>query len=152
MNNTSSTRTRRHVVFLLHTHLVFVTKYRKAVFTKQMLLCMKKVFSDICEKFDAELIEFDGEKDHVHLLINYPPKVSISKLVNSLKWVSSRILRNYYGKMFFGLKTILPEVVVEHLLVLLKNTLKNKLHHIKMSAFHTLAEDPEVFQRGRINS
>jgi len=93
MNNTSSIRTGRHVVFLLHAHLVFVTKYRKAVFTKQMLLCMKNVFSDVCQKFDVELIEFDGEKDHVHLLINYPPKVSISKLVNSLKGVSSRILR-----------------------------------------------------------
>ena len=81
------------MVFLLHAHLVFVTKYRKAVFTKQMLLCMKNVFSDVCQKFDVELIEFDGEKDHVHLLINYPPKVSISKLVNSLKGVSSRILR-----------------------------------------------------------
>lgn len=35
----------------------------------------------------------DGEDDHVHLLINYPPKLAISHLVNSLKWVSSRLLR-----------------------------------------------------------
>lgn len=85
MNNTSTFRTGRHVVFLLHTHLVFVTKYRKAIFSQQMLSRMKIIFSDICEKFDAELIEFNGEKDHVHLLVNYPPKVSISKLVNSLR-------------------------------------------------------------------
>ena len=38
-------------------------------------------------------MEFEGEKDHVHLLVNYPPKVSISKLVNSLKGVSARLLR-----------------------------------------------------------
>ena len=43
--------------------------------------------------FDVELVEMDGERDHVHLLINYPPKLAISNLVNSLKGVSSRLLR-----------------------------------------------------------
>lgn len=38
-------------------------------------------------------MEFDGEDDHVHLLVNYPPKVAVSALVNSLKGVSSRLLR-----------------------------------------------------------
>ncbi|HEK2971885.1 TPA: IS200/IS605 family transposase, partial [Proteus mirabilis] len=38
-------------------------------------------------------VEMDGERDHVHLLINYPPKLAISNLVNSLKGVSSRLLR-----------------------------------------------------------
>jgi len=59
---------------------------------------MKNIFFDVCEKFDAELIEFDAEKDHVHLLINYPPKISIPKLVNSLKGVSSRILRKNFKR------------------------------------------------------
>lgn len=54
---------------------------------------MRLIFQDICKKFEAELIEFEGERDHVHLLINYPPKLAISKLVNSLKGVSSRLLR-----------------------------------------------------------
>ena len=54
---------------------------------------------------------FDGEKDHVHLLINYPPKISIAKLVNSLKGVSSRMLRkknypeimqNLWGNMLWS--------------------------------------------------
>ena len=43
--------------------------------------------------FEAHLVEFDGEHDHVHLLIEYPPKVAISRLVNSLKGVSSRMIR-----------------------------------------------------------
>ena len=47
----------------------------------------------VCNNFEAELVEFDGEDDHVHLLINYPPKVAISTLVNSLKGVSSRMIR-----------------------------------------------------------
>jgi len=43
--------------------------------------------------FEAQLIEFDGEDDHVHLLVHYPPKVSASNLANSLKGVSSRMIR-----------------------------------------------------------
>ena len=98
MEKASELRTGRHVVFLLHTHLVFVTKYRKAVFTKNMLHYLENVFQHVCERFEAKLIEFEGEKDHVHLLINYPPKISVSKLVNSLKGVSSRMLRKNFSK------------------------------------------------------
>ena len=83
----------RHCVFMLHTHLVFVTKYRRNIFSKIILEDLKTIFESVCNDFNAELVEFDGEKDHVHLLINYPPKVSIAKLVNSLKGVSSRMLR-----------------------------------------------------------
>lgn len=84
----------RHCVFLVHVHLVFVTKYRRKAFTKEVIDFMKPIFEKVCCDFEAELIEFDGESDHVHLLINYPPKVSISKLVNSLKGVSSRKVRS----------------------------------------------------------
>ncbi len=50
-------------------------------------------FAKVCSDFGAELVEVDGEDDHVHLLVNYPPKVAVSTLVNSLKGVSSRLLR-----------------------------------------------------------
>jgi putative transposase len=45
---------------------------------------MKEVFEDVACDFESELVEFGGEKDHVHLLIHYPPKISVSKLVNGL--------------------------------------------------------------------
>jgi putative transposase len=77
----------------MHVHLVFVTRYRRAVFTKEILEHLKAILKDVCSDFEANLVEFDGEMDHVHLLVEYPPKVSISKLVNSLKGVSSRLLR-----------------------------------------------------------
>jgi putative transposase len=54
---------------------------------------LKTIFFSVCDDFEAHLIEFEGEDDHVHLLVNYPPKVAISKLVNSLKGVSSRLIR-----------------------------------------------------------
>ena len=83
-------RTGRHCVFMLHVHLAIVTKYRRAAFTEDMLKSLQAYFEKICLDFECTLEEFNGEKDHVHLLVNYPPKVSISKLVNSLKGVSSR--------------------------------------------------------------
>ena len=86
-------RTGRHCIFLLHVHLVFVTKYRRKVFTKEILSDLESIFSKICNDFEAKLVEFDGEHDHVHLLVNYPPKVAISKLVNSLKGASSQVIR-----------------------------------------------------------
>lgn len=90
---TAGIRHGRHCVFLMHVHLVFVAKHRKKLFTKEILDFKGQVFRDVCKDFEAELKEFNGEGDHVHLLINYPPKVSISKLVNSLKGVSSRYVR-----------------------------------------------------------
>ena len=77
----------------LHIHLVFATKYRRYVFTKQILDALKIIFPSVCNDFEADLVEFDGEKYHVHWLITYPPKVSISRSVNSLKGVSSRLIR-----------------------------------------------------------
>jgi putative transposase len=93
MENVNDIRTGRHCVFRMHVHLVFVTKYRRGVFTKRMLDDLKQIFASVCADFEAELIEFDGEDEHVHLLVVYPPKVAVSSLVNSLKGVSSRLIR-----------------------------------------------------------
>ena len=86
----------RHVVFNLHVHLVFVTKYRRGVFDDAMLTRCEEIMRDVCQSFEAELREFNGEGDHVHLLVHYPPKVALSKLVNGLKGVSARYLRQEY--------------------------------------------------------
>lgn len=89
----------RHVVHAMHVHLVFVTKYRRAVFASEHLDFLEGVFRSVCADFEAELVEFNGEVDHVHLLVHYPPKVAVSKLVNSLKGVSSRRLAKKYGRL-----------------------------------------------------
>ena len=93
-----------HCVFAIHAHLVFVTKYRRGVFRQEHLDSLHRILADVCKDFDAELIEFNGERDHVHLLINYPPKVALSALVNSLKGVSSRLLRKEFGDFHPWLK------------------------------------------------
>lgn len=86
-------RSGRHCVHLMHAHLVFTPKWRRKVFTGAQLETLKTVFSGVCKDFESELTEFDGEADHVHLLVQFPPQVSISKLINSLKGVSSRRLK-----------------------------------------------------------
>ena len=77
----------------MHVHLVFVTKFRQKVFSKEILNDLEDIFKSVCADFEARLVEFEGEDDHVHLLLEYPPKVAVSKFVNSLKGVSSRLIR-----------------------------------------------------------
>lgn len=71
----------------MHVHLVFVTKYRHSVFSGQHVTRCEEIMRAVCEDFEAELVEFNGEANHVHLLVNFPPKVAVSRLVNSLKGV-----------------------------------------------------------------
>ncbi|MBL8927234.1 MAG: IS200/IS605 family transposase [Pseudonocardia sp.] len=89
-------RTGRHCVFALHAHLVFVTKYRRDVFTDAHLTAMEPILAAVCTDFGATLVEFTGQDDHVHLLVEYPPTVQLSRLVGSLKGVSSRRLQQQF--------------------------------------------------------
>ena len=68
-------------------------KRRRGVFDDAMLQRCEEIMRDVCTDFGAELREFNGESDHVHLLVHYPPSVALSRLVDSLKGVSSRRLR-----------------------------------------------------------
>lgn len=61
-----------------------------------MLTYCEQVMRDVCEGLGAELREFNGEEDHVHLLVYYPPKLPISTLVNRLKGVSTHYLRKEF--------------------------------------------------------
>ncbi|WP_234419543.1 IS200/IS605 family transposase [Lelliottia sp. WB101] len=84
---------RRHSVSKLVVHLIFTTKYRRKVFDGMMIQQIREAFQSAAEKLEIEILEMDGEADHVHVLIAYPPKLSISVLVNNLKSVSSRRVR-----------------------------------------------------------
>ena len=77
--------------------MVFVTKFRHNVFTDRHLTRMEERSCGRCARTSrAELVEFNGENNHVHLLVNFPPKVAVAQLVNSLKGVSSRRLRQEF--------------------------------------------------------
>lgn len=89
-------RTGRSCVFKVFYHLIFVTKYRRGVFTKEMIKRLETLFRETCLQLEAELLEFNGEDDHVHLMLSCPPKVSLSVLVGKLKGKSSYFLRKEY--------------------------------------------------------
>lgn len=84
---------KRHSVTRLVVHLVFTTKFRRKLFDGYIIEQLREAFESACEKLECDLLEMDGEADHVHLLIAYPPKLAISVLVNNLKSVSSRRIR-----------------------------------------------------------
>ncbi|WP_369242329.1 IS200/IS605 family transposase [Streptomyces sp. R21] len=93
-------RTGRHVAHDLHAHLAFVTTFRQDVFDDDMLMRCEVIMREVCVGFEVELREFNGETDHVNLPVHYPPEVALSKLLNSLKGVSSRYLRaEYTGRL-----------------------------------------------------
>lgn len=87
----------RHAVWDCRVHLVFVTKYRRGALTDQILSDCEAAMRSVCEDFGCNLEEFNGEEDHVHLLVDFPATVQLSRLVNSLKGVSSRRLRAAHG-------------------------------------------------------
>ncbi|MEZ7129667.1 IS200/IS605 family transposase [Nonomuraea sp. AD125B] len=85
---------------LLGVRLVFVTKYRREVFTAPTRTYCDEIMRDACASFDIVLVEFNGEDDHVHLLVNIPPKIALRVLVNSLAGGSARHLRKEYDALW----------------------------------------------------
>jgi putative transposase len=81
------------VICSLHVHLVFITKYQSGVPSEPAHRVLRDSFEQVCDDFGAGLLESDGEDDHVHLLVEYPATIQLSRLVNSLKGVSSRLLK-----------------------------------------------------------
>jgi putative transposase len=73
--------------------LVFVGQYHRHVFDGAAIEELRNIFTKVCADFGAKLRACDGEDDHVHLLVEYQPTMALSPLVNSLKGVSSRLLR-----------------------------------------------------------
>ncbi|MGL4859802.1 MAG: IS200/IS605 family transposase [Enterobacteriaceae bacterium] len=84
---------RRHSISKLVVHLIFTTKYRRKVFDGMMIQQIREAFMSAAEKLEIEILEMDGEADHVHVLVAYPPKLAVSVLVNNLKSISSRRVR-----------------------------------------------------------
>jgi len=102
-----------HCQYSINFHLVLVTKYRKKCINKEILTELESIFRRLCAHWECELLEFNGEPDHVHMLLGTTPRVQPSGLVNNLKTVSSRLIRRdfkehlaqYYWKPVFWSRT-----------------------------------------------
>ncbi|RCV88765.1 IS200/IS605 family transposase [Vreelandella rituensis] len=91
-------RTGRSCVYRLHYHLVFVPKYRRDVFTESMLVRLDAVLRETCEQMQGELIEFNGEADHRHLLVICPPQKALSHFIGKLKGKSTYVIRKAFAE------------------------------------------------------
>ena len=87
-----------HSVYNIHYHLVLVTKYRRRCITKEMADYLSQQYARLLLSWDCELIQCDGEPDHLHLLISANPKIQPSKMVNSLKTATSRLVRKEFSE------------------------------------------------------
>jgi putative transposase len=97
MEKKTAVKTLYHCIFNLSYHLVLVTKYRRKCITAPMLERLKVICTELTEKWECELLEFNGEADHVHLSLSLNPKVAPSVFVNNLKTVSSRFIRRDFA-------------------------------------------------------
>ena len=100
----------RHSCYKLSYHLVVVTKYRNKVINKEVGERLESIVNSILkENWKCDLVQFNYENDHMHILFEAPPQVQLSKLINNLKTVTSRRLRKefeehiskYYWKPYF---------------------------------------------------
>ncbi|MFH4355787.1 MAG: IS200/IS605 family transposase [Neisseriaceae bacterium] len=87
-----------HCLHKLNYHLVLVTKYRKKCFTSEILLRLEEICKELSEKWGVKIEEYNGESDHIHLLITMHPNIMPSKYINNLKTVTSRLIRKEFSQ------------------------------------------------------
>ena len=86
----------RHSVYSLNYHIVLVTKYRRKVITEPISEFLKEKACYLMEKYGGSLIEAETDKDHIHLLVEFPPKLAPANVVNNLKTQLSKEVRNQF--------------------------------------------------------
>ena len=100
-----------HSVHQLHVHLVWSTKYRYSVLHGEVQLRCRDLIRQVCDTMDVRILKGVVSKDHVHLHLSYPPKLSISDLVKRIKGRSARLMldefselkRRYWGQHLWGI-------------------------------------------------
>ncbi len=91
--------TNNHSVFLLSYQLVLVTKYRRQVIDDEVSEFAKTTFVRIAESYHITLVEWNHEKDHVHILFKAQPKTELTKFINAYKSASSRLIKRDYPRV-----------------------------------------------------
>lgn len=126
-----------HAVYCLNYHLVLVTKYRNKCLQKNQLEYLKQEFERLLTQWDCQLLEFNGEEDHVHLLFEAHPSMDLSKLINNLKTVTSRLIRKkfpshlkkYYWKPVFWTRAYCLISTGGASIEIIKKYIENQGHH-----------------------
>lgn len=85
--------TNNHSVFLLYYHLVLVTKYRRPVIDNEISNYAKLNFERIAKSYHITLVEWNHDKDHIHIMFKAQPKTELTKFINAYKSASSRLIK-----------------------------------------------------------
>jgi len=88
-----------HSVFLMYYHLVLVVKYRRDVFDDKVSDYAKDMFVKLGEKYNISLVEWNHDKDHVHILFKSHPNTELSKFINAYKSASSRLIKRDFPQI-----------------------------------------------------
>lgn len=99
----------RHAYYKLTYHLVVVTKYRHKCIDIKIMDRLVEITKNLFEKWNCDLIEMNGEEDHIHILFDAPPQINLANIINNYKTVTSRYIRKefpeelskYYWKPYF---------------------------------------------------
>ena len=92
-------RRTKHAVYDLKYHLVWIPKYRKHIFDKEVSDYIKVVFNKVAEEYEFRIDTMEVMEDHVHIFLGFPPKYSISNVVKNLKGSSARAIFQKYPEV-----------------------------------------------------
>lgn len=95
-------KTANHAAHSLHYHVILTIKYRNKCLTGEMLDRLRELFAKGCAQWRCRLVEFGGEADHVHLLIEGHPAMNLARMIGNLKTVSARRMRQEYAAHLRG--------------------------------------------------
>ena len=124
----------RHALYKLTCHLVVATKYRHKCINNVMHTRLREIADDLFTKWDCEIIEMNGEEDHIHILFDAPPQIQLSKIINSFKTVSSRYIRKefpkelapYYWKPYFWSQSYMVLTIGSTTIEVIKQYIENQ--------------------------
>ena len=80
-------------------HLVFAPKYRRQLIYGKLKKDIGKILRELCSRKDVEILGANACRDHIHMLVSIPPKLSVSAFVGYLKGKSSLIIFERHGQL-----------------------------------------------------
>ena len=95
----SNYRKGSHTRYDLKVHIVWVTKYRKSILVGEVAKRVRQLIREICLSNEVQIVKGHVSKDHIHMLVSYPPRLSVSKLVQYLKGKTSRKMLQEYSEI-----------------------------------------------------
>ncbi len=142
-----------HTTWNCKYHIVFAPKYRRQVIYGKIKMDIGKIIRTLCEQKGVEIIEANACKDHIHMLVEIPPKISVSSFIGYLKGKSSLMifdrhanLKYKYGNRHFWCKGYYVDTVGKNKKVI-EEYIKNQLQEDIASDQISIKEYMDPFEK-----